>query len=66
MTKLEALERVVTALSAEELAEFRAWLAEYEWQLWDEELERDAAAGLLDDLVAEALSDVERGDTRDL
>jgi hypothetical protein len=66
MTKLEALEKVVTALSPEELAEFRAWLAEYEWQLWDDELEHDVAAGKLDDLVAEALADAERGDTREL
>ena len=53
-------------LTPEEFAAFRAWLAEYDWQLWDRELERDVAAGKLDAMGAEALADFERGDTTKL
>lgn len=48
MTKLEALEREVEQLSPEELAAFRDWFAEYDWQVWDRQLERDVADGRLD------------------
>ena len=63
MTKVEALEREVAALSPEELAEFRAWFLERDWQAWDRQIERDAAAGRLDSFAAEALQEHERGDT---
>ena len=57
MTKIEALEREVEKLSREELATFRQWFLEYDWQAWDRELEEDIAAGKLDKLAAEALED---------
>lgn len=63
MTRLEAIEQDVQKLTAEEFAAFRAWLAEYDWQLWDRELERDVAAGKLDAVGAEALEELERGET---
>jgi len=39
MSKLKALEKRVSALSAEELAEFRRWFAEFDAALWDRHLE---------------------------
>jgi hypothetical protein len=66
MTKVEALEREVEALTQEELAAFRDWFAEYDWQAWDRQLERDVAAGRLDRLAAEALADFERGETKEI
>ena len=66
MTKLEALEREIENLTPEELAAFRAWFVEYDWQSWDRQLEQDAAAGKLDDVAAEALAEYERGDTTEL
>jgi hypothetical protein len=66
MTKVEQLEREVENLAPEELATFRAWFAEYDWQIWDRELERDVAAGKLDVLAAEALAEHERGETTKL
>ncbi len=52
MTKLEILEREVQALSPEELAAFRSWFAEYDWAVWDRELEEDVAGGRLDAFAA--------------
>jgi len=45
MTKVEALEREVQKLTPEELAAFRGWFVEHDWQAWDRQIERDAAEG---------------------
>ena len=66
MTKLEALERDVEHLSAEELAAFRRWFAEFDGQVWDHQLELDAQAGKLDRFAEEALAELERGETTEL
>jgi hypothetical protein len=66
MTKLESLEREVESLTAEELAAFRDWFLEHDWEMWDRQLERDVAEGKLDALGAEALAELERGETREL
>jgi hypothetical protein len=66
MTKVELLEKEVEGLAPEELAAFRAWFAEYDWQMWDRELERDVAGGKLDHFAAEALAEYERGETTKL
>jgi hypothetical protein len=66
MTKVEALEREVESLTREELAAFREWFAEYDWQAWDRQLERDVAAGKLDRMAAEALAEFERGETTEI
>jgi hypothetical protein len=57
MSKLEALEKKVSGLSAEELAEFRRWFAEFDSAAWDRQIERDVKAGKLDALADEALRD---------
>jgi len=66
MTKVEALEREVQKLTPEELTAFRDWFAEYDWEAWDRQIERDSAAGRLDGLAAEALAEFERGETREI
>jgi hypothetical protein len=57
MSKLEALEKRVSGLSAEELAEFRRWFAEFDAAAWDRQIDRDAKVGKLDALADEALRD---------
>lgn len=66
MTKLESLEREVANLSPAELAAFRAWFAEYDWEMWDRQVEHDVAAGRLDKLAEEALAEHARGETTEL
>ena len=66
MTRVESLEKEVEKLTPEELAAFRAWFIEHDWQAWDRQLEEDVAAGKLDKFAAEALAEFERGDTREL
>jgi hypothetical protein len=54
MTRIEDIEKAVEQLSPEELARFRAWFEEFDARLFDEKIERDAKAGKLDKLIAEA------------
>ena len=66
MTKVEQLEREVEKLTAQELAAFREWFVEHDWQVWDRQLERDVAAGKLDALAEEALAEFRRGETTEI
>jgi hypothetical protein len=63
MGRVEKIEQDVQALSPNELAQFRAWFLEYDWAMWDRQLERDVQNGRLDDLAAEALRDHKAGKT---
>ena len=66
MTKLEAIEKAITELSDEERAKLRTSLDELEADLWDAQIERDAAAGKLDWLIDEAIAEDDAGQTKDL
>ena len=57
MSKIEQLEQEIRSLSKEELDQFRAWFLEFDWEMWDRQLERDTASGKLDALAEEALRD---------
>ena len=61
MSKIEQLEEQIQALSPDELAQFRAWFVEFDWQMWDRQLEHDAASGKLDALAEKALRDHAEG-----
>ena len=55
MSKVEILEKQVEGLSAEELARFRLWFAEFDARAWDRQFEADAKAGKLDAMAEKAL-----------
>lgn len=57
MLTAEFVENAIKQLSAEELIKFRQWYAEFDADLWDAQIEADAAAGKLDALAMEALDD---------
>ncbi len=64
MSKVKRIERQVRDLSSQELTEFREWFLEFDWQVWDRQLERDAEAGKLDSLAEEALREHAAGKTK--
>ena len=66
MGNVESLEQQVQALSPEELAQFRAWFLDFDWEAWDRQLERDVHAGKLDELAEKALRDHASGQTKTL
>ena len=63
---VDELEKAVRDLSASELAEFRRWFVSFDAAQWDAQLEQDVAAGRLDALAEEALSDFRQGRTKPL
>lgn len=66
MTQVEQLKSEIANLSAQEFAQLRDWIAEKDWQQWDEELEKDVASGKLDFLKEEALNAKNQDQLRDL
>lgn len=57
MGAVEKLELLIKSLSPQELAQFREWFAEFDAQIWDRQIEADAAAGILDRLIEESMAD---------
>ena len=61
MTKVQALEEEIEKLSSAELVELRKWIVEREAEVWDREIERDAASGRLDKLFEKSVADHRAG-----
>jgi hypothetical protein len=66
MGAVEKLELLVKSLSPEELAKFREWFAEFDAQIWDRQIEADAAAGKLDRLIDESMAEHRANKSRPL
>lgn len=64
LNDLSEVETAVSQFSPEQLANFRAWFAEFDAQHWDQQLTGDIAAGRLDALADEALRELREGRTR--
>ncbi len=62
---IEDLENAVAKLPPDQLAKFRAWFEAFDAR-FDEKMERDAKAGRLDRLAAQAIADVRQGRAREL
>jgi Holliday junction resolvase len=56
----------ISQLSSEDLAAFRAWFAEFDATAWDKQIEKDVAAGRLDELAEKALKHLREGRCTDL
>ncbi len=61
MAALEKIEKEIMELSENELSKFRKWFAEFDSDLWDVQIESDAAAGKLNKLAEEALEEYNAG-----
>jgi hypothetical protein len=66
MGTVQEIERAILALGPKDLATLRDWFATFDAEVWDQELERDAATGKLDSLAQEALRDLSEGRCTDL
>ncbi|HEX6289452.1 MAG TPA: hypothetical protein VFZ66_09695 [Herpetosiphonaceae bacterium] len=63
---VKEIETAITQLSAKDLAELMAWLAEYHAQVWDKQIEEALEAGRLDTLLAEVDREYQGGLARPL
>ena len=61
MTKLEQIEKAVTALTPTEIKQFASWFAEFHADLWDQQIMADAQSGRLDKFLAEAKAEIAEG-----
>jgi hypothetical protein len=66
MTKLEKIEQDIASLESADLRKLSDWLAEYQADLWDKQIEEDSKAGKLDKLFAEAKAEIAAGKVRPL
>jgi hypothetical protein len=66
MSTVHEIEDAVRRLPSADLTAFRAWFAEFDAEVWDRQLEADVAAGRLDALAEEALTDLREGRCTDL
>jgi hypothetical protein len=58
------IQQAVTYLPKTDYLQFRAWLTEYDNQLWDKEIAQDLENGHLDTLINQTLDQIERGEYR--
>jgi len=63
---VEDIEDAILNLSPKDYARFLEWFRERDQQVWDEQMDRDAAAGKLDFLRDEAREARKAGLVRDL
>ncbi len=66
MAAIQDIERVISNLPPDELAQFRAWFEEFDAAAWDKQFEEDARSGKLDDIAGEALADFKEGKFKEL
>lgn len=61
MTSVQEIEAAIKQLAPEQRAQFRAWFEAFDAREWDQQMEKDLAAGQLDWLADEALGDLAAG-----
>jgi len=63
---VKQIEKAITRLPAEELAELMHWLEDYHAQVWEERIDQDLETGRLDRLLAEVDEEYNVGPTQPL
>jgi hypothetical protein len=66
MSRVEAIENQIKELSHDELALLRDWFADFDFTMWDFQIESDAKSGKLDRIAEKALQDHAAGRSRKL
>ena len=65
MGKIEKIEHLIEALTAQELAEFRRWYREFDAEAWDRQIQDDIQANKLDVVAEEAIKEYRAGKARE-
>jgi hypothetical protein len=56
MSQLEQIETAILSLASHDFEKLRQWFLNLDYELWDEQIERDIADGKLEALAAEAIA----------
>ena len=65
-SNVEDIEKAITQLPQDQLKQFRAWYEKFDADVWDEQIEKDSAAGKLDSLAIVAIADHKSGKSKEL
>ncbi len=57
MSKVEQFEEQVKQFTSDELRLFRDWFAQFDAEIWDQQIEADIQSGKLADIAQRALAD---------
>jgi len=66
MQTAEEIKDAIESLPKNEYVRLRNWFSERDWEMWDNEIQKDSKTGKLDFLIKEALHEKEKGALRDL
>ena len=66
MTKLEKIEQEIASLDPTDVRKLAEWLAAYQADLWDRQIEEDAKSGRLDKFTETANAEIASGKFRPL
>ncbi|MEL6351192.1 MAG: hypothetical protein AAFR58_05465 [Cyanobacteria bacterium J06627_28] len=66
MKQMEKIKADIEALSQEDFGMLRKWIAQKDWQLWEQQIEKDSAEGRLDFLLGEAMAAKAQGQLKEL
>ena len=66
MIKIREIEKVISGLPPEELAEFRTWFQKFDAAEWDKQFDEDARTGKLAFLADKAREDFKNGKCKEL
>lgn len=61
MSTVKELEKAITGLPPEQLAEFRAWFESFDAARWDRQIEEDVKSGKLDRVAEKAVGEYRKG-----
>jgi len=61
MSTVQEIEDAIRRLPSAQLTSLRAWFADFDAAMWDQQLEDDVRSGKLDALAEQALKDFEQG-----
>lgn len=61
MSTVKELEKAITGLPPEQLAEFRAWFESFDAARWDRQIEEDVKSGKLDRVAEMAVGEYRKG-----
>ena len=66
MKTIIEIEKAISNLPPEELAQFRAWFDEFDAAVWDRQFEEDVVSGKLDAIEDKAMNDFKNGNFKEL
>ncbi len=64
--RLEDIKAAIQRLPAQQFRTLASWIADYQQERWDGEIEQDLKSGRLDKLIKSALDDIENGKFKDM